>query len=599
MQGPTTATVYCPDCGTQNEEYLDRCTACDQLLDPEAAEDSRKAPARQLHSRTFGLMAGVTLAVLLVLQLLGQTFSMKVISAPVTGDSATPVLEQLVDDGEVSRDQAASLALQLYMMDEMRARLAAGELSGEEEVAVRDKLRDPDQAVVLGFGGFMGLLWPLLAFAGAAFVTALVTRARRHSEIVIGAAVAAAIQLGVWLFDVGFDVSAVLGGELVMMDGKLAFAAAPMMLVGMTLFMGVLASVAVAAATYLGLQQLTGTAVCAHCDHEVSFRPHAPSACPRCHVPLNLGRKLRYTGSDAFLGELGQAAAPVTRASTGAAQLLCLRCAKAYEADACPVHPHEPLVDPSRDDVKLRLLDLDAQAGTSRYAEWTDDGLGIDATVAAPEPTGPQLCMACARTYETDACPVHPHEPLLDPAREQVRLELIAEDDRARSRMGTRLMFAGAALAVAQTVALAMALDLEMGVLAGIFTGTLAGLVAVASVITPKLAPPRFGQWTGEGAVDLDEFGMGAQATLWTPLRGFLMRAKQQALVMVAVVAAGAGLGAGAGVATDGSIAGFAVLGGVAALIGHALWIWMSDTGKGVRKAASGARKAWRDPYAS
>ena len=599
MQSPTTATVFCPDCGTQNEEYLERCTACDQLLDPEAAQESAKAPARPLHGRTFGIMAGITLVVLLVLQLAGQTFSMQVISAPVTADAAAPVLEKLVADGEVTQAQAGRLMLELYINDELQARLAAGELSGEEQVAALERVRDPEQAVVLGFGGFLGVVWPLLAFAGAAFVTAIVTRARRHTEIVVGAVVAAAIQLGVWLFGAGFDVGAVLGGELLMVDGKLAFAAAPVMLLGMSLFMSVLVSVVVAALTYLGIEQLTGVAVCAHCDHRVSFRPHAPSACPKCQVPLRLSRKLRYSSGDAFLGELGSAAAPVTRASTGAERLLCLRCAKAYEADACPVHPHEPLVDPSRDDVKLRLLDLDAQAGTQRYATWTDGGLGIDAAIAAPAPTGPQLCMACAKTYEADACPVHPYEPLLDPTRDEVRLQLIEADDRARSQTSTRLMFAGAGIAVALTAALAVTLELEMSVLGGVFMGTLAGLVAVATVITPKLAPPRYCRWTGEGAVDLDEFGMGAQATFWTPLRGFLMRAKQQGLIMLAVVAVGAGLGAASAVATNNTIAGLALLGGVAALIGHSVWIWMSDTAKDVRKAAADAREAWRDPYAN
>ncbi len=599
MQSSTTATVFCPDCGTQNEDYLQRCTACDQLLDPEAAEESAKAPARPLHVRTLSIMAGLTFVALLVLQLAGQTFSMKVISAPVTGDAAAPVLETLVAEGEVTQAQAGRLLLELYINDELQARLDAGELSGEEQVAALERVRDREQAVVLGFGGFLGLLWPLLAFAGAALVTAVVTRARRHTEIVVGAAIAAAIQLGVWLFGVGFDVGAVLGGQLLMVDGKLAFAAAPVMLLGMTLFMSVLASAVVAALTYLGVQQLTGLAVCAHCDHAVSFRPHAPSACPKCHVPLRLGRKLRYSGGDAFLGELGRAAAPVTRASTGAAELLCLRCAKAYEADACPVHPYEPLVDPSREDVKLRLLDLDAQAGTQRYVKWTDGGLGIDAALAVPAPTGPQLCMACAKTYEADACPVHPHEPLLDPTREEVRLQLVEADDRARTQMSTRLMFAGAGVAVALTAALAVTLELEMSVLGGVFIGTLASLVAVATVITPKLAPPRYSRWSGEGAVDLDEFGMGAQATFWTPLRAFVMRAKQQALVMLAVVAVGAGVGAGLGVATGTTVAGLAILGAVTTLIGHAAWIWMSDTAKDVRKAASDAREAWNDPYAS
>nr|MCH9684551.1 hypothetical protein [Deltaproteobacteria bacterium] len=585
-------TVYCPECGTQNAEDMARCISCDHLLDPLAAAESRTAPPRAVHPQTLGMMAGIVVVMLLAMTAAGLSFSMKVLPAPISLEDSARTLQQLVSDDEIDGREAASIMVSLRSAETARAMVDSSTgFRTEEQVAAEKRMRPVDQSMVLGFGSVMGFVFPLLAFGLAALFVAAVQRPRRVREIVLGAAAGVVVQLLIWLIQADFSVSAIFSGELVMLASNLGFAGSPIMLVGMTLVLGVATSAVLGLATWFALEELTGVAGCAHCGHRFSVRPHAPSECAKCKVPLSLGRRVRYRQGDAFLRELGTAHDPVTRASSGASELLCLACAKTYEADACPVHPHEPLVDPTRDEVKYQLLDLDAKGGTSRYAKWTAVGLGVDEGVVAPTPTGPLLCMACAKTYDTETCPLHPHEPLLDPSTEAVRLELIDADDRARSKMGTMLILGATGIAVLLTALVATAIDLDAGVVFIIFATLVSGLVAVASVLTPKLAPPRYLRWTGESEVDLDEFGLGAQATFLDPAREFLQMAKKRLAVMLGATAVGAGIGAGVAVAADWSVPALAVLGGLVALIGASVVLWVADTARGVKKVAADAKQ--------
>jgi hypothetical protein len=591
------SSVYCPECGSDNDELLHTCGACGALLDADAAavQAAARAP-RPFHLRTFAMMAGLGVTLVLLAQLLGLSFCVAVVPSSIS--EGVPKIEALVDAGTLDAEEGRVIALDLMRNEAMRAELEHGRVDGAEAMRLRERVRPEDQSLVLGMGGLRGFLPPFLALLMAAFVTVGVCRVRRSSELGLGVTVAATMQLGLWAFLAELELGALLGGELLMTQGGFGFAGAPIMLLGMWAFLSVVVTVGAAHAIVALLEPLTGMAVCDACEHRFRVRPKAPEACPKCKATRGVGGRVRYRGGEDMLAELGPASAGTTLASSGAAELLCLRCAKTYAADQCPHHPHEPLLDPRLDAVRFQLMELDASAGTRRYSKWTADGLGIDAAGPARPAAGPLLCMACARTYVSGSCSVHPDEPLLDPSREEVRLELVAADDRRRARASTGLMFGSTIVAGLLSFGLAGFLDLGGSTGITMFVGLLVFLVPLSQLVTPRLAPPRFAAWTGEGSVDLDEMGMGAQATIVDPLRRAAARARRELMRLALAAALGAALGSGVALVLDQPIEALAAAGGLGSVLVTLMVLIVIDRLRTVGGAVRQAQQVWNDPYA-
>ena len=652
MPNPT-ATTYCPQCGAINEDHATHCHQCATALHDVPAP---VRPPRPFHLRTFGIAAATATILLVLARVVGLTFSLSVLAPEASISDHLRQIDTLQRDGVIERVDAESLRRQLEREHELREKLEADRLPTDEALSARERLPDKDQASVIGTGGLLGLVPPLAAMLLGAVVAVAVGRARRVLEVLAGVAIAAAIQIGTWMFAADFALGAILDGRTVL---PRSFDGPPVMLLGMTVVLGLCGAAGVAAGLPRVIELFTGKAVCVRCDHRIALRPHAPTACPKCSEPLPERKGLRYRAGDDFLAELGPAAngdadrellclrcaktyrgacpthphEPLldptrdevrfqlldldnqagtrrfvqwTQAGLGVdatrpvrkpvGPLLCIPCAKTVDGDQCPHHPDEPLVDPSRDDVRFRLLELDSEAGTQRYVQWTQAGLGIDAARSVDAPTGPLLCMQCAKTIDGDRCPRHPDEPLLDPSREDVRLELIAADDRARGRMGTAVIVVAMFAAMAASFGMRLLTD-DGSTSIMVFAGVLIALTTVGRVFVPRLAPPRFSQWTGEGQVDLDEVGMGAEATIFAPLRRAWAEMKAEALVLAIVVAAGAGIGAGVGFALDVTVGGLALLGGVVAMIGlGVVWRVRGEVRK-ARQAVDAVRSEWNDPY--
>ena len=545
----------------------------------------------RFHLPTFGVVAGVAAVLVLVAQLAGVSFAMRIVEDGAVS-AKVAALDTFQSEGAISAGERNEIERDLLRQEVLELQLAGGALEGPEAIEARRELRPEGQGLVIGLGGLKGFAPPLVAAFLAGLVAALVFRGRRTTEVAAGAATALAVQAIAWLGSAGFAVGAVLGWDMILLGDGPGFGGSAIMLVGMTLVLSMIAAVGAAHLTSVIADVASGTINCPQCHHRYSLPAKGSRACPACgneHADTP-----RYRGGEDFLGELG-GAPTATRASMGAEELLCLRCAKTYEADACPLHPHEPLLDPRQDSVKLTLADLDAQGGTTRFARWTD-GLGVGAPT--PVIAGPRLCMECAKTYDSEHCPVHRDEPLLNPGSEDVRLELIAADDRARGRMSTMLMFAAAGVSVLLCGLTFATLDAGLSLGGGVFVGSLVLLVTIASVVAPRLAPPRYSKWTGEADVDLDEFGMGAQAVLMQPLRQALTRMRQEAARIVIAMVIGAATGAGLALAISWSAAAGGMLGALLALLGYAVVTTIIARARGLRAAVSDAQAAWNDPYA-
>jgi hypothetical protein len=138
-----------------------------------------------------------------------------------------------------------------------------------------------------------------------------------------------------------------------------------------------------------------------------------------------------------------------------------------------------------------------AGVGLARFGYSTLHTLRHLAPVHAEQmPEGARLCMICARLYQTEHCPVHEFEPLLDPSDAEVRHELVAEEDRQRRRLsGMFAVVIGTSLAVlaggiASAVGLAttqLLLTAGMGAALG---------AALGNLVARKLYRPRFAAWT-------------------------------------------------------------------------------------------------------
>ena len=190
MTAITPRTVYCPTCGTENDDYLERCIGCDALLDPAAeAAVEHARPPRPFHVKSLGITAGVAVVLVVVLQLLGLTFSMEVLPASESAMETETRVEALVAAGELSRGEGDYINREMFKTEVLREALANNELGTAESQAVREKLRPADQSVVLGLGGISSLFPPLLGFSIAALVAVAVVRVRRLYEVGLGATI--------------------------------------------------------------------------------------------------------------------------------------------------------------------------------------------------------------------------------------------------------------------------------------------------------------------------------------------------------------------------------------------------------------------------
>ncbi len=398
----------------------------------------------------------------------------------------------------------------------------------------------------------------------------------------MGLGAACLVQLALWSLSVEFDLSAISSGRLLMVGPGPAFTGAPVLLLVVALAGGTAAGSGLGYAVGFGLDQAQGKADCPHCGH-VFPRAKGQLHCPSCTRPLEVTQA-------ATAGPGG-----MTRAASGAQELLCVQCVKTYAADVCPVHADEPLLDPRREDVRFQLLDLDTQAGTSMFARWTE-GLGQHGQGVAPATGG--VCMECARALDTPACSLHPDEPLLDPAREDVRLEMEEADDRRRRQVGAFLMFGAFFLAATLTGGLVASVELDSSLMVSVFAGALLGLIAVARVLTPALSPPRYGAWTGARAISGDALAGNAHRELLMPLQRALAQvlARLKWFGLAGVV--GATLGSALFFALGWPVALGTLLGGLIGLVAFGAVVTVVDKGRELKDVATQAAEAWNDPYA-
>lgn len=578
------SSTFCGSCGGENPPEAIRCVHCSDLLDASAASTPAAAPT-PLHVRSIGVVAMVASVLLVVLATTGLGFSMRVLPADALDEDNARRIEAMVEDEVLERGDARRLAAKLAEENAGHRLLASGSLSDTQAAALRDDLPPADQSTVIGARGLLGIPPIIGAFLLAAVAGVVTARGRRTREVALGLAGAAALQLGLWMFAAEFNLDAVLEGRLMMAGAGPVFTGAPVLLMVCSLLFAVAVGTGLGHAVGLGLDQAAGKRDCPHCGHVFAARRDLHH-CPACTRPLAVAPTAPQIGTGGM-----------TLASTGASELLCTRCAKTYASDTCPIHPDEPLLDPRREDVRFQLLELDASAGTRRFASWTE-GLGVGQR-DAPVRTGEGLCMACARTYDAAVCPIHVDEPLLDPTREDVILELIEADDRRRRQVGTRLMFGGFAAAAALTTATVSTLELDGSLSISVFAGTVLAAMAIARVLTPALSPPRFGRWTGAAPADANAVRTEARRELLEPVlravRGDLRRLGWFAVASVV----GASAGAAIGFAMGWPVGLTALGGGVLGLLASAGVTAVRDTASDVRDAAKAVSDEWKDPYGS
>lgn len=573
------SSQFCGSCGQENPPEAVRCVHCSDVLDPTATTPAADAPA--LDPRTVAIVGALAAVLIVILQVAGAGFSMRLLPASATPSEVGERIQALVDDEVLESSDAAMLEFQLARERRLRTELNRGSLSPEATVEARERLPGEDQSTVLGVGGTFSFIPVVIMFLLAAAAGTLVARGSRTREVALGLATAAAVQAGLWLGNVEFDVGALVDGRLVMVGVGPAFVGGPVLLLTVAMVFCVTVGTGLSAIVGLALDQAQGKTDCPHCGHFFTARADQHQ-CPACTRPLRIQR-----ATDTGTGGM-------TRSETGADALLCVQCAKTYAADSCPVHPREPLLDPRRDDVRLQLIDLDTQAGTQRFAAWTE-GLG---TRPEDRPSEGGVCMECAKAYDR-VCALHPDEPLLDPSREDVRLQMQDTDDRHRNTVGVRLMFVGLGCAMTLTIGLTSLLDLDGALTLYTFVGTLTGAMAVARVLTPSLSPPRYGQWTGAEATSREALAADAQRELLGPAQRWLVSALSHLGALAAIAAGGAAVGAGLGLALGWPLALSTVGGVLLGALAFAVYVNVKETSKDLRKTASTVASEWRDPYGS
>ncbi|MBV1861723.1 MAG: hypothetical protein KUG77_25105, partial [Nannocystaceae bacterium] len=566
-------------CGGENPAEAMRCVHCSDVLDP--TFETPAAPAPPMDRRIVAIVGAVAIALVVILHVVGLGFSMRLLPATAPSAELQSRMTALVDDNVLEPSEARTLTAQLAIEWATRAELKRGSLSEAQANALRERLPPEDQSTVIGVQGIFGLLPIFIAFLLAGVVGTAVARGRRVREVALGLLAASGLQFVLWMWCVEFDLAALVGGRLLMAGPGPAFTGGPVLLLAVSIIGSLAAASGLGYAVGVGLDQAQGNSDCPHCGH-VFPRSKGQLQCPSCTRPLDATPPASMSGPGGM-----------TRALTGASELLCIQCAKTYAADTCPTHADEPLLDPRRDDVRFQLLDLDTQAGTTRFTRWTE-GLGA-AGHGDTQTTNGGVCMECAKAYETPACPLHADEPLLDPSREEVRLEMEETDDRRRRQVGSWLMFGAFGLAAAANVGLANLIDLDSSLLLSSFAGSLVGLIAIARVLTPALSPPRYGRWTGSEAISGDALSHSARQELLEPLKRKLRGALAQGKRLAVVSLVGAILGAGVAFGLQWPLVLGSLLGAIAAALG---FIAIADFSTAVREGASEASKAWRDPYA-
>ena len=454
---------------------------CSDVLDP--TFETPAAPAPAMENRIIAVVGVVAVALVLLLHVMGVGFSMRLLPATALDSEIESRMTALVDDGVLEPTEARLLTAELAVEWAARAELQRGNLSEMEAIALRERLPPEDQSTVIGVQGIFGLLPIFIAFLAAGVVGTAVARGRRVREVALGLLAASVLQFVLWTWSVEFDVAALVGGRLLMAGPGPAFTGGPVLLLAVSIIGSLAAASGLGYAVGLGLDQAQGKADCPHCGH-VFPRAKGQLQCPSCTRPLEARAQAAVAGPGGM-----------TRAQTGAAELLCIQCVKTYAADACPVHVDEPLLDPARDDVRFQLLDLDTEAGTARFARWTE-GLGATVDDGALATHG-GVCMECAKAYETPACPLHADEPLLDPAREEVRLEMEEADDRRRRQVGSWLMFGAFGLAASAIVGLANLIELDGSLMICIRSTN-----RVVTQIVARAMPDRVGRRRHRGRAD-------------------------------------------------------------------------------------------------
>jgi hypothetical protein len=644
MQLAAQSSQFCGSCGGENPPEAIRCVHCSDVLDPTAP--TPVAPTPPLDVKAVAVVAAVAALLIAVLHFAGVGFSMRLLLAEASDADLVTRMESLVDEDVIDEAEALGLAAELSFERRARAELASGTLPELEAIALRERLPPEDQATVIGVGGFFGLVPTFIAILVGGVVGTAVARGRRPRELLLGLGVASVVQLLLWALSVEFDLGALTSGRLLMTGPGPAFAGGPILLLAVSLIAATAASTGLGYAVGLGLDQAAGKADCPHCGH-VFKRAKGQLHCPACTRPLEVA-------TTAVAGPGG-----MTRASSGASELLCVQCAKTYAADVCPIHPDEPLLDPTVEAVRFQLLDMDAQAGTRRFTQWTD-GLGLQGPAAATtggvciecakafdsascpihtnepllDPTvdavrfqlmdldakaGTQrfaqwtagmhtdaaapvsggVCMECAKAYDSPTCPIHTDEPLLDPTVEAVRLEMEEADDRRRAKVGTRLMFGGFGLAATITVAISNVLPLDGSLLVSLFAGSLVGLIAVARVLTPALSPPRFTQWTGTEAISNEALAQNAKRELLDPIRRSLAQMGRRLAGFGIAAAIGGAVGAGVFFGLTWPVGLGALCGALLGILGFGGYVTVVDTGKELKDAATTVASEWKDPYSS
>jgi hypothetical protein len=226
-------SIFCPECGAENEEGVFRCASCNTILDAsyEEAQATRIRPTRWV---VFGVVAGITGPLVTLTYLLG----LSLVIAP-------------------------------------------------REISIFNSVTERfEPALVVFSQGSLGLvLPPLMVFVLAGLVAGLTFRGRYLREVAMGTVVGVVVQALLWVISMGSQVGLIftsnihIVGESSQMSGR-AFLLLPFLLV-IFLFAALVSSVAV----WVLVEQIAGKTLCLYCRKPVPIRPKAPSHCPSCDAP--------------------------------------------------------------------------------------------------------------------------------------------------------------------------------------------------------------------------------------------------------------------------------------------------------------------------
>ena len=433
MQGATPSSQFCGSCGGENPAEALRCVHCSDVLDPTAATPAAPTPALDL--RTEAIVGAAAAVLVVALHVVGIGFSMRLLPADASGEALVGRVDALVDEGVVDDKEGVSLVAQLAVERDARAELNAGRLSESEAIALRERLPPEDQSTVIGVGGIFGLVPMVLVFLVASTLGTALARGRRPREVLLGLGAASLVQLTLWALGVELDLAALIGGRLLMTGPGPAFTGGPILLLAVSLVGAMAAGTGLGHAIGLGLDQARGVTDCPHCGHAFA-RAKGQLQCPACTRPLEVapsvvagpgGMTRAETGAAALLciqcvktyaadvcpvhadeplldprqdavrfqlldldthagttrfarwtEGLGVRPGDGVAAKTGG---VCMECAKAHATPTCPVHPDEPLLDPSLEAVRLEMEEADDRRRNRVGAQLMFGGFGLAAAL--------------------------------------------------------------------------------------------------------------------------------------------------------------------------------------------------------------------------